>query len=483
MKKNEISEIYSNLDEREFRRFGEYVHAPFFGVPDRIVKLYDILCAKKKDVLSGKLSRKDIAAGIFKAGAADTSMRKLYSDLNKEIENFLKYEYSKKHKLPGEAWLIKHFRETGNFTKAKQLANALQKELLKLPPHEDTYKLMQEVDSELNIMEEASEFHKYSKDLQNESDNLDAFYLSRKLYLFQLMYSKEKLNSFVGMKYSANMLGGILEYIEENQTDIKKKYPDIFLKYLMLKMLGAANEEMILEYREYLDSEDNRLTLEQKSDFFSDLYNYLTIRIADGDHRFRKPLLALYKHLDEHGLLFDSGKGKIHLYTYKQVLDTAINLKDMQWAEYFAGKYSAAIGDANRKNIVNLGYAKIYYFKGDMKTARQYLAKVDYRDFIHYLDSKMFLLCIEYDCGNYDEGEHIMDATLKYIKNNKDLPELNYNNSARFIKYMKKLFKLKETDGGDDFEIGRLQKEFDADKGFIYAGNWLREQITELRSK
>lgn len=482
MKKTEITEIYSILNEKELILFGEYVHTAFFRVPERIIKLYDLLSAKKKEILLGKFSRKEIAADILKKGSTDANIRKLFSDLNKEVENFLKLEYYKKNKFPGEVSLIKHFRETGNFAKAKQLINDLLKELLKLPPREETYRLMLEIDSELNLMEEASEFHKYSKELQSESDNLDAYYISRKLYLFQLMYSKEKLNSFTETKYQANMLGEILEYIEKNQLKIKKRYPDIFLRYLMLKMLGAANEEMILEYRAYLDSEGNRLTLEQKSDFYSDLYNYLTLRIFDGAYQFRKPLLALYKHLDKQGLLYDRDKGKIHLYTYKQVLDTAIHLKDTEWAEYFAGKYSTDIDDVNRKNIVNLEYAKIHYFKGDMKAARMRLAKVDYRDFIHYLDSKKLLLCIEYDCGNYDEAELIIDATLKYIKNNKELPEINRSNAIRFIKYMRKLLKLKEKTG-DYFEIGKLEKEFETDIGFIYARNWLKEKITELKSK
>jgi hypothetical protein len=272
----------------------------------------------------------------------------------------------------------------------------------------------------------------------------------------------------------------MLGYISANGTEIRKNYPDIYLKYLMLKMLGSASGELILEYREYLDNESKGLTDEQRAEFYSDLYNYLTIRIADGDTQFRKPLLNLYKHLDKGNLLYDRGAGKIHLYTYKQILDTAINLADLGWAEYFAGKYSGSIDDENRKNIVNLGYAKIYYYKNDLKAARMYLAKVDYRDFIHYLDSKKFLLSIEYDCGNYDEAELIIDATLKYIKNNKELPAISGNNSKRFIKYMKKLIKFKDK-GVDEFELSRLAKDFDTDKGFIYAKNWLKEKINELK--
>jgi hypothetical protein len=110
---------------------------------------------------------------------------------------------------------MKNYRNKGAVKKAKQLTNEVLKELEKLPPGEERYRLMTMLYAELNHMEEDSEFHKYSAELQSESDNLDAFYMSRKLFLFQLMYSKEKLNSFEGTKYNAKMLGKCLGIFQQ----------------------------------------------------------------------------------------------------------------------------------------------------------------------------------------------------------------------------------------------------------------------------
>jgi hypothetical protein len=100
MKKTEIAEIYDLLDEKEFRRFGEYVNAAYFKIPERIVKLYNLLAVKKEEILSGTLTRKDIAAQVFKSAQTESNIRRLFSDLNRELENFLKHECLKHEKLP-----------------------------------------------------------------------------------------------------------------------------------------------------------------------------------------------------------------------------------------------------------------------------------------------------------------------------------------------------------------------------------------------
>lgn len=482
MKKKEIPEIFSLLRDEELTRFGEYIRSPYFKVPERIIKLYGIVTERREDIKAGRLTRKEIAAGILKKSTTEASIRKLFSDLNREIENFLKIEYLSSNNLKGGLFLVRQLRGGGNTLKARQAANNLFKQAEKLPPGDERYALLSYLNSELIKAEDDSDFYQYSAALQDESDNLDAAYFTRKLLLFQLMYSKEKLNSFTGTKYRPEMIGEILEFINNNKNKFREQYPDIYLKYLMLKMLGSADEALILEYRELLDKSESILTIFQQSDFYSDLYNYLTLRITEGDHHFRRPLFDLYKLLDKRGLLCDKGKNRIHQYTYKQVIDTAIHLNEVKWAEYFAGKYSGAIDDVNRKNIVSLEYAKISSYSGNIKSAREYLAKVDYRDYIHYIDSKLFLLCIEYDCGNYDDAELIMDSALKYIKNNPDIPELFSANARRTIRLMKKLFRIKDKDS-DGFELQKLNEEIDNEKGFIYARNWMKDKIAELKGR
>ncbi|HAX48030.1 MAG TPA: hypothetical protein PK605_07980 [Ignavibacteria bacterium] len=478
MQKNDISHIFSLLSGDELAAFGNFLKSPYFNVPDRLIRLFNNITRSKDDIIAGKISRQQLASGILKSDSDSSALRKLFSDFNRALEKFLVSQYCCTEERENELSLARVYREKGFTAKSQLTLQNLLKQLKKLPSSESKFKIMAAAYEELNLLEDSSQFHKYSPSLEAESDYLDAYFIGRKLYLYQLMHSKEKLNST--KKYNKGMYAEIMEHISENTANIKKNYPDIYLKYLMLNMLGSAAEEQVIEYREYLESAENTLSHAQLIDFYSDLYNYLTIRISEGDHFFRKPLLGLYKILDSKGLLYDSGKDKIHLYTFKQAADTALHLNDIKWAEYFVKKYADSVNDPIRKNIVNLLFAKINCFKGEPKAARINLAKVDYRDFIHYLDSKLFLFCMEYDASNFDEAELLIASTLKYLKHNKELPELNRNNSKMFLRFASRLLKLK-TGIGAEFELQKLKDEFNAETGSMYARNWLKDKLNEFR--
>lgn len=478
MQKTDISFIFSLLSHKELEEFRDYLLSPFFRIPKRLVQLYENILKHKDEIMAGKVSRRQLALGILKNSSDDTALRKLYSDFNRALEGYLVYSSINTNTHETELKLAKAYRQKGFAAKARHTLDNILKDLKKIPSSENKNKIFAEIFEELNLLEEAPDFHKFSPALEAESEHLDAYYIGRKLYLFQLMYSKEKLNS--SKKYDTSMLAEIIEFIQKNESRIKKSFPDIYLKYLMLKMLEHSDVELVIEYREYLEAAAKDLDRAQLIDYYSDLYNYLTIRISEGDHFFRKPLLGLYKLLDSKGLLYDSGKNKIHLYTFKQVTDTALHLNDINWAEYFVKKYADTVDDPDRKNIVNLEFAKVNSFKGDLKAARINLAKVDYRDFIHYLDSKLFLFCMEYDASNFDEAELLIGSTLKYLKHNKDLPEYNRNNSKRFLHYAAKMLKIKTGSGGG-FELEKLKEEFTAETRSVYARNWLKDKLAELK--
>ena len=479
MQKTDISQIFSLLSPAELVEFGDYLLSPYFRVPKRLVKLYENVLKNQDQILNGNITRRELASGILKKSNDDTALRKLFSDFNRTIEEFLICSSFSKDKFEAELMLAKVYRQRAFPHKARLALENILKQLKKFPSSDQKNKITSSVYEELNLLEDSSDFHKFSPSLEAESEFLDAYYLGRKLYLFQLMYSKEKLNS--AKRYNTAMLGEILGFIRENEARIKKNFPDIYLKYLMLKMLESPDAGKVIEYREYLESAEETLSQAQLIDYYSDLYNYITIRISEGDHFFRKPLLGLYKMLDPKGLLYDSGKNKIHIYTYKQVVDTAIHLNDAAWAEYFAKKYADSVDDPGRKNIVNLVYAKVNSLKGDLKAARINLAKVDYRDFIHYLDSKLFLFCMESDASNFDEAELLTGSILKYLKHNKDLPESNKINTKRFLHYAAKLLKLKTGTGGG-FELQKLEAEFNSETRSLYARNWLKDKFTELNT-
>jgi len=476
MQKSDISEIFRLLDEDELKKFELFLNSPYFHVPERIARLFKNICINKDKLLSGSADRKQLASGILKKGSAESALRKLFSDFNSYLELYISIEQFQRSGL-SQLFLADGYTLRTNTDKAREILLEADKKTESLNASEDKYRLMFETASRLNAIEDSADFHKHSRWLQNESFYLDAWFASRKIFLAQLMYSKSLLSKT--NRYDGGLLNGVVKFIEINAEHYRKNFPDIYLKYLMLKMADTDDDELIIQYRELLDNSLKRFTTQQAAELYSDLYNYLTIRLSRGESRFREPLLRLYKWLDNKSLLFDSGSRKIHPYTYKQVIDTAIHLNEPEFARDFAERYSAFIDDRNRKNLINLMYAKINGLKGDIKSARINLAKVDYRDFIHYVDSKLYLFCIEYDSLNFDDAQLVLDSTRKYLSNNPNISGEIAASAERFIKISGRLLKQKSR-SYDEFTVKKINDEYEKVKNGIYASNWLKQKIEEL---
>lgn len=487
MKKIEPEHIISILSAEEFKRLGDYVRSPFFSVPQRVITLYEYIEDNLKALQNGEISREQIASKVLKDANTAVNQRRLFSDFNKIIEGFLRAAELENDNIFKTTSLLKQLLEKkDSFPQASYLLGQkfreTEKKISETPGDSAKFQLAMEYYKLKNLSEPSSAFHEYSSSLQSESDMLDAYYISTKLYIFQQMYSKQMMNK-VPLGYRWNMYEQISGYIESNKEQIKSEYPSLYVMYLMTKMAANDDDTLIEEYREFLDSQENTLTTRQLTDYYSDLYNFLSIRIGDGRHDYRKLQFNLVKSLDGRSLLFDAGNEKMHSYTFKQIADTAFNLGELEFAEGFIARYGGKIDDMSKKNIVSLENAKLYYFRNDFSKARQFLNEVRYNDYIYYLDSKKLLICIEYDMGNFIEVDLIIDSLLKYLKKHEKIPSSSQENTKTFLNYIKAMLNIIENPDGDDFMAEKLLEVVKNEARPVYALEWLKEKIGLLALK
>lgn len=484
MKKIEIAEIISLFSLKEFKRLGDYIRSPFFGFPQRVTALYEFIEKNYDAVIKNKISRDQIAAIVLKKANTPVNQRRLFSDFNKTIEGFLQvveFEADDNYKTISQLKSLlanKDFSSQASYL-LEQKFRETEKKLSKMPDDDNKFRLAAEYYRLKNLSEPASDFHEFSLYLQSESDMLDAYYICSKLYIFQQMYSKQILNK-VRLGYKWNMYEQITDFIEANKEDIKQKFPSLYVMFLMTKMAAENNDSLIEEYGTFLDSQENSLTTKQLTDYYSDLYNYLSIRIGAGRHDYRKLQFNLVKSLDEKKLLYDAGNGKIHSYTFKQITDTAFNLGELDFADKFIKHYGEYIDDINKKNIVALAAAKLHYFKNDFSKARLILKEVRYSDYIYYLDSKKMLICIEYDSENFIEVDLIIDSLNKYIKKHEKIPTEVLENTKTFINYIKAMLNIIENPEDDNFMAEKLRSVITGETRPVYALEWLKSKIELL---
>lgn len=480
MKKFELLYIVNLIKQTEFKNFGKYIISPYFNVPQRLVNLYYFIDKNFSAIISGKISREDAAKKVIGNDFSDTALRKLFSDFTSEINKFMIINEFRKEPYNKFILLIDQLKAGNNREQYNIKIKEIKKKFEKIADSELRSKMLSELYWEEYNTEPESIFHKYSGSLQSASDKLDEYYFSRKLLYFQLMFSKQYLNK-EDIGYKWHMSDEIMGFIEKNSDYIKNAFPEVFIKYLMLRMLDFKSDYLITEYYYLVEKNSSMFAKQKIIDYYSDLYNYFTIRISRGEVRFRKFLMSLVKMLDEKDLLINEVPGTISYYSFKSITDTCTYLKELKWMEYFINKYKDKLDDVNRDNITNLAYAKLYYFKNEIQIARLALAKVDYKDYIHYPDAKLFQSCIEYDDENYIEVYLIFDSVKKYLKKNRKIPLHIAESYISFIQVVDSLVKINEKNSVDTaFQINMLSKELENAEKPVYARNWLLERIKKI---
>ncbi|MBL8016573.1 MAG: hypothetical protein JNK43_04825 [Ignavibacteria bacterium] len=481
MKKLEISDIIGILDGEEFRKLGSYISSPYFGISKRVSALYLYISDNYEAAVKGSLSRDAAAKAVLGNTYSDDNARKLFSDLNKTVEDFITSEKFSSDAALKQLMLLKALRKKGEMARHSHKLRELTKQLSNMEPDALSYRLIAEAAEEEFTAEDPADFHEYSEALQKWCGMLDAHYMSTKLLIYEYMFSKQMLNRS-GKPYNWSMADEIFAHIEANTAAVKKDNPDIYLKYLMLKMIREKDDSLMVEYSEFLRENENRFSQASVTSYYSDLFNYATIRISRGRHDFRRPFLNLIKEIEPRGLILDAGGGKIHIYTFKQIADTAFNLKEIKWAGDFIERYKNKLGTNTPQNILSLMTAKLLYYMGNTAEARTELDKISLDDYILYLDAKSFRICLEYDEADFNACLMNIDALSKYLKHKKEIPENMIQSAKRFKHYIRKLIDFKENTA-DSFYLLKLAEEINGEDTPVYGKEWIRDKIEELAKK
>ncbi len=92
MEKSSIISVLRTFSSQEIKRFGLYLHSPFFNANTNIVKMYDIIKKNYPDFKNNKLTKEFIFKKLYpKEKYNDERMRFLMSELLRHALDFLKY--------------------------------------------------------------------------------------------------------------------------------------------------------------------------------------------------------------------------------------------------------------------------------------------------------------------------------------------------------------------------------------------------------
>jgi hypothetical protein len=199
--------------------------------------------------------------------------------------------------------------------------------------------------------------------------------------------------------------------------------------------------------------------------------------VRDSTNIYLKQLLFnIYKSSSSNDVMVDPGTGKIDILKFRNVLNTALNCSDLDYAQNFVNTYLPCLPKGTINNTKALSYAMLEYFRGNPQKALDLLSGIRQSKFVFINDLKFLQMKCYYDLNYFDNADSLISSYREFIKYSTSTSIKHKKYILEFLKQYKILWDIKIT--GNRKLYDRLKSEL---KGSEHT--WIYQSLMKLIKK
>ena len=466
MQNNRLITLINTLSKKEIRDFRKFINSPYHNQRADVIQLFESLVTfifNYQMIPDKPLLYQQVYPDTE---FDDQQLRIIISYCFKHLECFLTHEAYFSNKIKTQIKLSQVYRER-NLPKHFQTSIKRAKELQhKLPDRNADY-----YNDNFQILLEQYHFtssyqRTRAQNLQEISDNIDIAYFTQKLRQTCFSLSHQAVYK---TEYHFGMLEETIQYIETQQLLDIPAIAVYYYCYHALTQTGEINyyeklKQVLFQYANHFPDSEIR-------DLFLMTINFCIKRLNEGNQRFGKEVLDLYKEGLRQEYLMNNGV--LSRFTYQNIATMGLIHKDYDWVGDFIHSYKDRLEKRYRESTYYYNLARLEFARKNYETVLQVLQKADYKDLLLNLDAKTIALKTYYELQEISLLESHMDAMKKFIRRKKIIG-YHKENYLNLIRYVKQLLELKRF---DKKALLVLQQKIETTKA-IAEKVWLLQQLS-----
>jgi len=439
MKNTKLLLLLKTLRTREKTRFKEYVHSPFFNKNKKIIRLLELILIHAPDYNHDDLLKQNVYPHIFPNKKYDEiKLNNIISDLLQLLYDYFSITHFSNQKVLQKGFLLKELLEkdsSHHFEKNVRRYRQLQNQ----QPHRS----YQFYENEKILYFQLDQFiqtkikRKYDENLQLANDNLDLSYFISKFRMACNMISR---NTVINANYQCQYLDELLVLFFEKKE--LQEVPALKVYHKTMQMLqGGGEEKYYFELKQLLDEHISVFPKEEIFTLYQYALNFSIKKINSGKDSFYREILELYKVLLSEKIILHNNT--LSQWMYKNIVTTAIRLKEFQWTEKFINEYKSLLPPDEQDNAYAYNLAVWYHAQNDYRNALFQLQDVEFTDTSYHLGAKIIQLKSYYELDEEEAFYALVEAFKKYNYRSKDLSDYRKKANDNFLKIAKKVFQIK----------------------------------------
>jgi hypothetical protein len=227
----------------------------------------------------------------------------------------------------------------------------------------------------------------------------------------------------------------------------------------------------------FFEIKDTILTYYDKRLIYARLSNFCSIIPGI---EYKKEHFRLYTlMLDDNENVMHEGPyfSRIH---FRNIINLAIPLGELDWAGKFIGKYSIMLNPADMENMLNFAYGYLSFGKKEYEKSLEYLSRVKFGFATFKEDVNFLTLFNHYELGMYEQALSLVSSYKRTFKRTPSMHEALYESYMSTLKCYPLLLKAKlNNDLSDMVHIEELSKKCIN----LTVKNWITEKISELKKE
>ncbi len=489
MAESNVFTVLKSFSESEVRDFKKFLNSPYFMKSKKILKLFDIL-KKERDYELCPDVREKIYSKLYPGMVyRDSTIRNLYSDLNKKLNEFMlienfrsscldkqkylnaerlkknlpEYFYSddeNKNKRAGYGtdfnfFLNKHFFELGRFN----------------------FSVMEQKVTKYNNIQTEIGY------LEDSLRHLKLFFLSQIAQFYTTILIIKQTYDIIDFPPAVKKLSEDLDTGKMNQLIPKddEYYYVVELFGSMVNMYSDLNKtEFYYAYKECFYKHSFRVSADECSMHISNLTSYCTGKATAGNEEFNNELFELIELTIKNKYYQNNNTEHLPHEYFRNFLLHGIRLKKFDWVNDFIHENYMKVHPADRENMKQLGFAYLNFNTGQYDEALENITRITPDFFAFKFDIKNLTVQIFYEFEYFEEALSHIKSYKEYLRKDKLLNAEKRKRYFSFLKFTENL--VLHRAGTKDTDIGYLKYRISSHKATAFKP-WLMEKVLLLDTR
>lgn len=463
--------ILRALSPQELKEFEKFIQSPFFNKNETLTQLFLLLKKEYPEFSGAGVERERLFFKLYQSREFDESkLRYAFSDLSKLLEKYIMLKELEKNKIQQNRLLLEFYRTHDIEKYFSQVFDETEKYLESLKVKDSEYYFNRYlIEESLYNYTSVKRDKSLDQTLQDVADNLDYYYISKKLKYLCEMFTRQ---NFLNSTYRTPLLEDLLKFIKSQNLE---RFPAIGVYYtVLLTLIEEEKEENYFTLLQMLEKHGESFGKDELRDLYFLAQNYCTKRINKGDTHYLREYFKLSEKLLEKELIYENGY--IIPSTFKNIVTVGLRLEEYEWVENFLYSYKEKLAPKYRENAFIYNLAWLHFFKGEYKKTLRLLNNVEYMDVYYILDSKILLLKTYYELEEVDAFYSLIDSFYVYLRRNELISDYQKTICLNFVKFVKKLMRIKL---GDKAAAEKLLQELNENQQ-VASISWLIKKTQEF---